>query len=121
VLNDVPWWGPLPLWILAVIFGREILITLFRSWAQRRGVVIAAGKSGKYKALFQAFFAGGALLWYPVQQRALEAGWTGQVWSTWSLVHRGWVGATLALAILLTIYSMLDYLWSYRGLLGLRD
>src|SRR5690606_13000503 len=46
-----PWFGGvLPLWIVLVIFGRELFITLFRSYAARRGVVIAAGKAGKYKA-----------------------------------------------------------------------
>ena len=42
-----PWFGEvLPLWIVLVIFGRELFITLFRSYAARRGVVIAAGQSG---------------------------------------------------------------------------
>jgi CDP-diacylglycerol--glycerol-3-phosphate 3-phosphatidyltransferase len=118
--GDVPFWGPLPLWLLVVILGREIVITLFRSYAARRGVVIAAGPSGKYKALAQSLFSGGLLLWYPLQQLALARGWDGTGWAVWSLVHRGWVGLTLLAALLLTVYSMVDYLWSYRSLLGIR-
>lgn len=121
-LNDVPFWGPLPFWVLIVIFGREVAITLFRSWAARRGVVIAAGGSGKLKALLQSLFSGGLLLWYPLQDLALVRGWTASGgWAAWSAFHRGWVGLTLALALVLTIYSMIDYLWSYRAVVGVRD
>ncbi|MGD8321314.1 MAG: CDP-alcohol phosphatidyltransferase family protein, partial [Gemmatimonadota bacterium] len=42
-LGLVPWWGALPLWVVLVIFGRELLITVFRAYAANRGVVIAAG------------------------------------------------------------------------------
>jgi hypothetical protein len=30
------------------------------------------------------------------------------------------VGIMLGLAIVLTVYSMVDYLWSYRALVGIR-
>lgn len=118
-LNDIPWWGPLPIWVLLVIFGRELLITAFRSYASRRGVVIAAGRSGKLKTLSQSFFVGGALLWYPLQQVALAREWTDSVaWAGWSTGHRAWIAISLALALVLTIYSMIDYLWSNRSLFG---
>lgn len=121
----VPFWSgfraPLPLWVLVVIFGREIFITLFRSYAAGRGVVIPAGKSGKLKALFQSLFMGGLLLWYPLNLTALERGWSGGFWRFWEQLHTGWVGVTLGVAIVLTIYSMLDYLWSYRTDVGLRS
>ena len=121
-LNDVPWWGPLPLWVLLVIFGRELFITLFRQWASRKGRVIAAGKSGKYKTLLQSLFVGGILLWYPLEQMSALRGWvdTG-VWAAWSFAHRAWVGITLGAAIFLTIYSLVDYLWGNRSLFGVRD
>lgn len=119
-LGDVPWVGPLPLWIVAVIFGREILVTLLRQVAKRKGVVIAAGTSGKRKALVQNLFVGGILLWYPLEQMAADGGWSGAFWSTWSLFHRLWIVVTLALAVFLTVYSLLDYFWKYRGMLGVR-
>ena len=70
----IPWWGPMPAWVLVIIFGREIFITIFRSYAVGRGVVIAAGKSGKQKALLQALFIGGLLLWYPLRMLAESRG-----------------------------------------------
>jgi CDP-diacylglycerol---glycerol-3-phosphate 3-phosphatidyltransferase len=55
--------GALPFWILAVIFGRELLITLIRSMAAKQGTVIPAGASGKLKAVFQNIFIGTAIAW----------------------------------------------------------
>jgi CDP-diacylglycerol--glycerol-3-phosphate 3-phosphatidyltransferase len=117
---EIPFLGPMPLWILVVILGRELFITVFRSWAARKGVVIAAGSAGKQKALFQSLFAGGLLLWYPLLAVAVDRGWVGALWTGWSLFHRVFVAVTLAVAVVLTVYSMLDYLWRYRSLLGVR-
>ena len=121
-LDEVPLWGPLPLWVLVVIFGRELFITLFRSYAAGRGMVIAAGPSGKRKAMLQMFFIGGLLLWYPLVEVAVGRGWSESTWwQAVSVLIQGWVAVTLAAAIILTVYSMLDYLWSYRKVVGVRD
>lgn len=118
-LDALPWWGSMPLWVIVVIFGRELFITVFRSFAARRGVVIAAGLAGKRKALFQAIFAGAALLWYPLQQ--IAAGGGGLLWSAWFAAHGIIVALSLVVALVLTVYSLVDYLWSYRNLVGIRD
>ncbi len=120
--GPMPLIGPLPLWVVLVIFGREFLITIFRWYAARRGVIIAAGGAGKQKALLQALFMGGLLLWYPLLNVAESRGWIGTGgWTAWTWIHGVWVTVTLGLAVVLTIYSMLDYLWRYRSLLGLRS
>ena len=113
-----PWFGEvLPLWIVLVIFGRELFITLFRSYAARRGVVIAAGQSGKYKAFSQNIFIGGAILWLALQSAARHHGWTDQgFWAGWQIFHRWFCIVLLTVAVVLTIYSMLVYLWNYRAL-----
>ena len=121
-LGRVPWWGVLPGWVVVVVFGREIIITAFRSYAARKGVVIAAGTAGKRKALLQSLFSGGLLAWYPLVMLAQDRGWEGDTaWHLWRTFHGAWVGVTLALAIVLTIYSMLDYLWRYRSVVGIRS
>src|SRR5690606_30355801 len=62
---EFPWFGgTLPLWVVVVIFGRELFITLFRSYAARRGVIIPAGVAGKYKAVFLSFLVVASILWY---------------------------------------------------------
>jgi CDP-diacylglycerol--glycerol-3-phosphate 3-phosphatidyltransferase len=118
LIGPVPFLGPLPLWIVLVILGREFLITIFRSYAAQRGVVIQAGKSGKYKAFSQNLFIGGLLLWYPLQMMALSNGWSGGFWSLWSTLHGGWIILFLSVALILTILSLVDYLWRFRSLLG---
>ena len=46
--------GFMPLWMLLVLFYRDILVAYMRSMAAARGVVIAARTSGKIKAIIQA-------------------------------------------------------------------
>ena len=116
-LSELPFWGELPVWVIVVVFGRELFITLFRGYAARRGVVIAAGKSGKYKALSQNFFIGSVLLWLPLLVTASDAGWEeGGLWGDWQFFHSGFVGAVLALMVFMTLFSLADYLWRYRSL-----
>ena len=117
----IPWWGMLPMWVLIVILGRELLVTLFRQWAFRQDVVMAAGTSGKYKAFLQNLFSGGLLLWYPLQEIAAAREPVNLPYRAFVQVHSAWIGVTLAFALILTIYSMVDYLWTYRGLMGFRD
>ena len=106
---------------LIVIFGRELLVTLFRQWAVGRNVVIAAGTSGKYKAFLQNLFSGGLLLWYPLQEFSTARGLDNLPYRAFEQVHAAWIWVTLALALVLTVYSMVDYLWTYRALLGVRS
>ncbi len=115
--SELPWWGTLPVWVIAVVFGRELFVTLFRSYAARRGVVIAAGKSGKQKALLQNSFVAGLLLWYPLQHSADIVEWSGRLWIVLQFLLSAFVAVTLALAVVLTVLSMCDYLWRYRTLI----
>jgi CDP-diacylglycerol--glycerol-3-phosphate 3-phosphatidyltransferase len=119
--SDVPvvfGWGVLPLWALIVVLGRELLITVFRGLAKRKGVVIAAGKEGKFKAVFQNMFIGGEILWLALRSRALERAWDSPFWSFWKVFHGSYVAITLAIAVVLTAYSLLVYLWRYRALVA---
>jgi CDP-diacylglycerol---glycerol-3-phosphate 3-phosphatidyltransferase len=114
-----PWFGGIfPLWIVLLVFGRELFITLFRSWAARRGVVIPAGPAGKYKTVFQSIFIGSTILWYALQALARTEGWRGGTWELWSSFHFWFSVVTLSVAVVLTIYSMGVYLWNYRSLVS---
>ena len=110
-----PWFdGRFPLWIMLVIFGRELFITLFRGYAARRGVVIAAGKAGKYKAVTQNVFIGAGILWFALHSLAGARGWDGPVWEGWKSFHFAFAVFFLCIAVVLTVYSMIVYLWGYR-------
>jgi CDP-diacylglycerol--glycerol-3-phosphate 3-phosphatidyltransferase len=110
----LPLIGALPLWVLLVVLGREALITLIRSMAARRGVVIPAGKAGKLKAVFQNIFIGSVLLWFALRTEAARQGWEGSVWAGWRVVHGFVLLSTLLIAIVLTLYSLAVYLWEWR-------
>ena len=114
-MGDLPYWGELPVWVLVVIFGRELLVTIVRQVAASRGRVIPAGPSGKYKAVFQNLFSGAALLWYALHAAAADAGWTGGFWEAWNtFLHGPVVGLTLVVALVLTVYSMTVYFLAWR-------
>jgi CDP-diacylglycerol--glycerol-3-phosphate 3-phosphatidyltransferase len=111
--------GEMPLWILIVIFGRELLITIIRSVAANRGVVIPAGKSGKLKAVFQNIFVGTALAWLAINSAALTRGWYGmQAWTWWTWFHGFVFMTSLVIAVFLTVYSLGVYLWEWRRLMA---
>jgi CDP-diacylglycerol---glycerol-3-phosphate 3-phosphatidyltransferase len=110
-----PWFGgTLPLWVLLIIFGRELLITVFRSYAARKGTVIAAGAAGKYKALAQNIFAGSVILWFALQSARRAEGWDSAAWRRFEGVHWAFSVVTLSIALILTVYSMVVYLRANR-------
>jgi CDP-diacylglycerol---glycerol-3-phosphate 3-phosphatidyltransferase len=114
-----PWFGnTLPLWILIVVFGRELFITVFRSFAAKRGVVLAAGNAGKLKAVFQNIATGAIIFWYALWSTARAHDWAGRsFWEgIWLPFHRIFAGGTLAIAVVLTVWSLLVYLQSFRKL-----
>jgi CDP-diacylglycerol--glycerol-3-phosphate 3-phosphatidyltransferase len=108
-----------PLWVLLVILGRELLITVIRSVAARRGVIIPAGKAGKLKAVFQNIFIGATILWFAVLTMAQSRSWSGSVWAAWQALHSTVLIGTLVIAVVLTVYSMAVYLWEWRRLVRL--
>lgn len=117
-VTNIPWWGSFPLWVVAVIFGRELLVTFFRTWAARRGAVVSAGFSGKIKTLTQNIFSGTLIGWYALARTAEGRGWEGSLgWTLWGWFHGTVVAVSLALALLLTVYSLAVYCWEHRQLL----
>lgn len=116
-LYDIPVWGSIPLWVLVLMLGREVAMTVFRRWAQRRGVVIAAQGPGKLKTVFQSMFIGGTIAWFAFRNAIGPMGWEkdrAALW--WNQFHGGFVAVTLAIALVLTVYSFVVYLYRYRGL-----
>ena len=114
--HSFPIINTLPLWIVIVVFGRELFVTVFRSYAARRGLVIAAGSAGKHKAVWQNIFIGAAIFWYALRSAALANDWSGDAWTWWQRLHTFVLIVSLAVAVFLTIYSMLVYLRSWSKL-----
>ncbi|HEV2141563.1 MAG TPA: CDP-diacylglycerol--glycerol-3-phosphate 3-phosphatidyltransferase [Candidatus Dormibacteraeota bacterium] len=86
-------------WVVVLIFSRELIITILRSVGASQGRVIAAAPLGKTKTVTQ--MAAVALL---ILQRPYPA-------------VIPFAGAVVAIAVVFTLWSGLDYLWRFRYLL----
>lgn len=112
----IPWWGSLPVWVAIILVGREVLITIFRYFAKRKGVVIPAAGPGKLKATVQAVFIGATIAWFAWKDAVVELKLAGWFRDFWEQFHGTVVATTLAGAVVLTVYSLLVYLYRYRAL-----
>ena len=107
----------LPAWVLVVVLGRELFMTVFRQIAARRGVVIAAIGPAKWKTGFQCTWVGAAFFWFFALTLAADRGWTGAAWLYFAYFNGLLGAATMVAAVALTVYSLGLYLRRYGGLL----
>lgn len=106
---------PLPFWVVAVVLGREIVMTLFRQTALRRGIVISAIGPAKWKTGFQWTWIGTALFWF-FAASAFGAVSLPPAFVTAASMFIGIVGTISLLgAIALALYSLGLYLGRYTG------
>jgi phosphatidylglycerophosphate synthase len=104
---------PLAWWIVAVVLGRELFMTIFRQAAARRGVVIAAIGPAKWKTAFQSIWVGAAYFWFFAATLAAERHWDGPLWTAFAYFN-GIVGVLAMVGSLcLTLYSLALYLRRY--------
>jgi CDP-diacylglycerol--glycerol-3-phosphate 3-phosphatidyltransferase len=108
--------GFAPVWVTAVIIGREFLVTGLRQIAIEAGQVLAADNLGKWKTTFQLIFIITALVWLAFSE-ITERGPVAEF--LWKLADpSGWlIPTSLWLALALTVISGTNYLWSGRNLL----
>ena len=99
-----------PWWVLALIVGREAFMTWFRGFAQARGLVIAAQRLGKWKAGFQYTWMGASYCWFMLKLLYDQQGWHGATAMFWARLLGGIGAAAMALALVLTMVSLGDYM-----------
>jgi CDP-diacylglycerol--glycerol-3-phosphate 3-phosphatidyltransferase len=105
----------LPWWIVAIVIGREIFMTIFRQAAARRGVVISAIGPAKWKTAFQSLWVGSAYFWFFAATVAARKHWSSAAWSAFAYFN-GTVGTLAMIAsVFLTVYSLVLYLRRYSG------
>jgi nicotinamide-nucleotide amidase len=95
--------GLVAAWVVVVIFSRELIITILRSVAAAQGHVIAAAPLGKTKTVTQMT---------AVTLLILQRPYPGVV---------PLADVAVAVAVVFTVWSGLDYLWRFRHLIGLLD
>jgi CDP-diacylglycerol---glycerol-3-phosphate 3-phosphatidyltransferase len=109
--------GPiwLPWWVVAIVIGREIFMTVFRQAAARRGVVISAIGPAKWKTGFQSVWVGSAYFWFFAATLAARDHWDSAAWHAFAYFN-GIVGTiTMVTSVVLTVYSLVLYLRRYTG------
>jgi CDP-diacylglycerol---glycerol-3-phosphate 3-phosphatidyltransferase len=94
-------------------------MTVFRQAAARRGVVISAIGSAKWKTGFQSVWVGSAYFWFFAATLARTQGWTNSAWLAFANFN-GIVGmVTMIASVGLAIYSLAVYLRRYAGVFAL--
>lgn len=89
--------GRIPAWVVIVIISREFIINGFRLIASDNGVVIAANYWGKFKTTFQMIMI--CLLIANIPQIQILT------------------GIIMWVALALTVISLVDYIWTNKGVM----
>jgi phosphatidylglycerophosphate synthase len=118
-------WGSvgLPLWVVLVVLVRELLMTVFRQVAQRRGIVIAAIGPAKWKTAFQSIWVGSAYFWFAYatwMHTTLDSSYPSGTlrFATNFAYFNGIVGSlSMLVAVALTLYTLGLYVQRYGALL----
>lgn len=99
--------GLLSSWVAFIIIVREFVVSGLRSYAAAEGVVIAAGRLGKQKLVIQVV----ALVWRLLAANAEVGGVMGSIAGGALVPLLGLWPFAIALAVLWTLVSGLEYLW----------
>jgi len=109
--------GPvgLPAWVVAIVLGRELFMTIYRQMAARRGVVISAIGPAKWKTATQLIWQGSAYVWFFAATLAAARAWSSPAWRAFALFN-GTVGTLMMItAVILTVYSLVLYLRGFSS------
>lgn len=102
-----------PLWILVIVLGRELFMTVFRQAAARRDVIIAAIGPAKWKTGFQSVWVGATYCWVFAADYATTNHWESSAWRGFAYFN-GFVGVvSMLVAVALTVYSLVLYIRRY--------
>lgn len=105
-----------PVWITALILGREFLVTGLRQVAVEAGEVLAADNLGKWKTTFQLTYLIAGLVWLTFSN-AFDPGSVTH-FLTWLVHPDGWLmRVSLWAAVMLTVVSGYHYFHNARHLL----
>lgn len=108
--------GLIASWMMLIIVIREVGITVLRTWAARKGNVIAATKLGKYKASSQMYVIVFSLILLTICdaiQRFFSNGWL----QTKVRHHNGPIYYLMFIPVALTLISGLEFLYNNRKML----
>ena len=93
--------GDLPAWMVIIIIGREFIISGFRLVASDNGIVIAASKTGKLKTISQMVMV------------VLVIADLGGIFSVLEQIF-------IWLALILTVLSLIEYIYNNKNVLSMQ-
>jgi nicotinamide-nucleotide amidase len=99
----------LPSWIAFVIISREFIVSGLRMVASAEGVVIAASSYGKVKTVFQII----AIILFIVKDSSAVA----SAGESFNMFVQATAWTVMAVAVVLTILSMVDYFYHARDVI----
>ena len=112
-VGSMDWRLAFPWWVVFIVLGRELAMTVMRQMAARRGVVIAAIGPAKLKTIFQLIWIGSAYFWFFVATADVADTRDRLGWDFFAIAA-GVIGAiTMIASVALTVYSMAVYLWRF--------
>ena len=107
-----------PLWVVLIVLGREVIMTVFRQFAARRGLIISAIGPAKWKTTFQSIWAGAAFFWFFAAALAAQMHWTADGWRYFALFNGCVTAVAMIGAVALTLYSLALYARRYGYILS---
>ncbi len=109
--------GLITTWMFFIIIGREVIVTLLRTYAASKGNVIAATRLGKYKASSQMYAIALSLLMLSMYD--IRGAFFSDKWHFMTAIrnHNGPIYYLMFIPVVLTIVSGLEFLYNNRKLL----
>lgn len=92
-----------PIWIIAIFFYRDVLVSVVRVFSMKQGIVVAARKSGKTKAWVQALAIILVLAILIAEKSAILPQWFD------APKHITYTTIVIASAAAITLWSAIDY------------
>jgi CDP-diacylglycerol--glycerol-3-phosphate 3-phosphatidyltransferase len=108
--------GAIPAWVAIAVISREFLVTGLRLLAVSKNRVLAADPIGKHKTVWQ--FATVIFFLILLAVGEFHGSWTTP--AAVAYLHNLWVYVGFGVstvAVVLTVYSGVDYFWRHRALL----
>ena len=108
----------LPLWVVLLVLGREVLMTALRQRGRpRRPQMHRVDRADEMEDRVQLVWVGSAYFWFWIATAAAAKGWTSGAWHAFENFN-GTVGVlTMIGAVVLTFYSLALYLRRYGSIL----
>ena len=100
--------GWMPMWMVAVIISRDILVSYLRIFSEQNGVTMGARQSGKIKAVFQGVVQIGTVALVLASGGSLAG------------IHATLVFSLLLVATVVTAWSGIDYTLGFLRTVDLR-